>query len=287
MNATDTLIVNGKQESGTDIKIRKGWNWIPYTRSFTMSLEDAFASAEPARNDQIKGQGGYAMYNGTEWNGTIKSLEPGKGYLYKHNSDDGTTISYPTKRNVATASLARARRFGAETLFTAIDPVEYESNMTVLAVVKDGDEILEKAQEVAVFNGAVCLATATMEDDGFFYLTIPGNRSVTGRLSLVAVVDGNIVETSTSLYFSEDATFGDYDAPFEVALGQSTAIEKMLADGNYCRMQVVDLNGHIFYSGTPAEFDGNNLKDGQYIFEFFTADGEAVCYKRLIRRLTE
>ena len=287
MSADATLVVDGEQAAGTDIGIRQGWNWIPYTRSFTLSVDDALASAEPARNDQIKGQEGYAMYNGTAWSGTLKSLTPGKGYLYKHCSETGTSISYPTQRNIATSASAPARRYGAERMFTAIAPTEYESNMTLLAVVKDGDDILENVQEVAVFNGTVCLATATMEEDGFFYLTIPGNKAVTDRLSLVAVIDGNIVETSTSLYFGEDVTLGDYDAPFEVTLGHSTAIGRMLTDESYIRMQVVDLSGRVLYAGAPADFNENELKDGQYIFEFFTADGRAVCYKQLIRRLAE
>jgi hypothetical protein len=133
----------------------------------------------------------------------------------------------------------------------------------------------------------VCLATTTVESDGFFYLTIPGDKSVIGRLNIVAVVDGNIVETATSLYFGEDATFGNYDEPFEVSLGHPTAIGKMLAEGNCERMQVVDLSGRVYYTGTTAGFDINNLNDGQYIFEFFTNEGQVICYKQLIRRVTE
>jgi hypothetical protein len=159
--------------------------------------------------------------------------------------------------------------------------------MTVLAMVKKGDELIENVQEIAVFDGAVCLATTTVENDGFFYLTIPGDKSVTSRLAIVAVVNGNVVETATSLYFGEDATLGDFDAPFTVTVGNPTAIGKMLAEGDYCRMQVVDLNGRVYYAGSVADFDENDLNDGQYIFEFFTADGHVVCYKQLIRRFTE
>jgi hypothetical protein len=285
MSAADTLVVNGEQADGTSIQVKSGWNWIPYTRSFSMSIDDALASAEPTRNDEIKGMEGFAMYDGTAWNGTLKALTPGKGYIYYSSNE--TTISYPTQRNVATVALAPARRFEAEKIFAPVDPSEYESNMTVLAVVKDGDEVLENVQEIAVFDGAVCLASATMESDGFFYLTIPGDKTVTNRLTIVAVIDGNIVETSTSLYFGEDATFGNYDAPFAVTVGNPTAIGKMLAEGDYCRMQVVDLNGRVYYAGAVADFDENDLNDGQYIFEFFTADGRVVCYKQLIRRFAE
>lgn len=287
MNAADTLVVNGEQENGTRIEIQKGWNWVPYTRSFSMSLDDAFAATAPARNDQVKGQEGYAMYNGTEWNGTLKTLEPGKGYLYKRSPEEGTSISYPTKRNAPTASPAKARRAVETSIFTPIDPCEYESNMTVLAVVKENEEVLDNVEEIAVFNGAVCIAAARAEDDGFFYLTIPGDKTVTDRLTVIAAIDGNIVELSTSLYFGEDVTLGDIDTPFALTVGNTTDIEKMLAHGKYNRMQVVDLNGRIFYAGNVADFDENDLNDGQYIFEFFTTDGQAVCYKRLIRRFAE
>lgn len=287
MEVADTLVMNGVEDRETVVEISNGWNWIPYLRSFALSLDDAFASAEPARNDQIKGQDGFAMYNGTAWSGTLKAMTPGKGYLYMSKSNDDKSFNYPTQRNVATAALAPERRNVVERTFAPVDPTEFESNMTMLAVVKDGDEILENAQEIAVFNGAVCLASTTMENDGFFYLTIPGDKTVTSRLTIVAVIDGNIVETSTSFYFVEDAIFGDFDAPFAVTVGNATTIGKMLAEGDYCRLQVIDLNGRVFYAGSVADFDENSLNDGQYIFEFFTADGQVVCYKQLIRRIEE
>jgi hypothetical protein len=52
-------------------------------------------------------------------------------------------------------------------------------------------------------------------------------------------------------------------------------------------MQVVDLSGRVYYSGTVADFNENDLVDGQYIFEFITADGQVVCYKKYIRRIKE
>ena len=288
MTAADTLVVEGEAYDGNDgVSIAAGWNWIPYYRSFTLSLDDAFASVEPTRNDQVKGQEGYAMYNGTTWNGTLKSLQPGKGYLYKSNSSSEKTLNYPSQRTVAIASLAPARRMAQKSMFTPVDPTEYESNMTVLAVVMEGDAILERAQEIAVFDGATCMASAFMENDGYFYLTVPGDKTVADRLTVYAVVDGVMVETATSMYFGEDAIFGDYDAPFIVRVGESTAISKLLADGNYVGMQVVDLSGRVLYSGATADFDENDLHDGQYIFEFFTEDGQIVCYKQMIRRLTE
>ena len=284
MNAADTLVVNGELANGVEVRLAKGWNWIPYTRNFTLSLDDALASAEPMKNDQIKGQEGFAMYNGTAWSGTLKSVVPGRGYLYSSRSADEKTLTYPEKRNVEMIAKAPARRMTSVSMFAPIDPCEFESNMTVLAVC-DEEDFIGNVQELAVFDGARCMAVAKPDADGFFFLTIPGDKTVTGRLSIVAVVDGNVVEASTSLFFSEDATYGDFDRPFKVALrNATTAIDEILASGDYNRMKIVDLSGRTFYSGTVSDFNENDLKDDLYIFEFFTADGQIVCYKKYIRR---
>jgi hypothetical protein len=131
------------------------------------------------------------------------------------------------------------------------------------------------------------MASAFKESDGYFYLTIPGDKNITDKLTMYVVVDGKVIESSTLFYFDEDATFGNYDAPFAVRIGEATAIDKLLAEGDYVSMQVVDLNGRVLYSGATTDFDENDLHDGQYIFEFFTEEGQIVCYKQMIRQLTE
>ena len=287
MNKADTLVANGEQTTVTDIEVKNGWNWVPYTRNFPLSVDDAMAGASPVRNDQIKSQDGFAMYNGTAWSGKLTSLEPGKGYLYKSNSAEGTVIKYPAQRNVAPVAEARVMRTMQTSMFSPIDPSEYESNMTVLAIVKDGEEVVKNVQEVAVFNGSVCLAAATVESDGFFYLTIPGDKTLKEKLSVYVVVDGEVMKTSTSFYFDEDATYGDYDNPLLIAIGKETSISSILADGNYDKLQVLDLTGRMLYDGAPAGFNEALLGEGVYIFTLFTPEGESVSYKQFVNKTTK
>ena len=287
MTKADTLVANGEQTTITDIEVEKGWNWVPYTRNFPLSVDDAMAGASPVRNDQIKGQDGFAMYNGTVWTGKLTSLEPGKGYLYKSNSAEGTTIKYPAQRNVAPVAEARVMRTLQTSMFSPIDPSEYESNMTVLAIVKDGEEVVKNVQEVAVFNGSVCLAAATVESDGFFYLTIPGDKTLNERLALYVVVEGEVIKTSTSLYFGEDATYGNFDNPMQIALGEETSITNILASGNYDKLQVLDLTGRMLYDGALAGFNEALLGEGVYIFTLFTPEGESVSYKQFVSKTTK
>ena len=286
MNSPSTLVIAGPACSQyAEITIKEdGWTWIPYLRSFSLSLDDAFANIEPQRNDQVKGQNGFAMYNGTAWTGTLKAINPGKGYIYRNTTGDEKYLRYPSERPVATASLAPARKLERTSMFDAIDPTMYESNMTVLAVVKDGDNIVSRAQEIAVFDGAKCLASAMKEEDGFFYLTIPGDKTITNRLRIYVVVNDEVLETSTQIAFNEDATLGNFDNPFVVTLGYATAIGQMLTTNNYSLLRVVDVSGRIVYSGIPSDFDKEGLNDGVYIFELVTTDGQTVHYKQLIQK---
>ena len=286
MESADTLVIAGPACSRyTNIIIKEqGWSWIPYIRSFNLSLDDAFASIEPQRNDQVKGQDGFAMYNGTAWTGTLKALNPGKGYIYRNTTDDEKDLRYPETRPVATtAAFAPARKLERTSMFDAIDPTMYESNMTVLAIVKDGDDLVSNAQEIAVFDGATCLASAMKQEDGYFYLTIPGDKTISNQLRMYVVVNDEVLETSTQIAFNEDATLGDLDNPFVVTLGYATAIGQMLTTNNYSLLRVVDVSGRIVYSGIPSDFDKEGLNDGVYIFELVTTDGQSVHYKQLIQ----
>ena len=287
MKSADTLVIAGPACSqNTDIIIKKqGWSWIPYLRSFSLSLDDAFANIEPQRNDQVKGQNGFAMYNGTAWTGTLKALNPGKGYIYRNTTDEEKNLRYPETRPVATtAAFAPARKLERTSMFDAIDPTMYESNMTVLAIVKDGDNLVSNAQEIAVFDGAKCLASAMKQEDGFFYLTIPGDKTINNLLRMYVVVNDEVLETSTQIAFNADATLGDFDNPFVVTLGYATAIGQMLTTHNYSLLRVVDVSGRIVYSGIPSDFEKEGLNDGVYIFELVTPDGQAVHYKQLIKK---
>ena len=287
MESPSTLVIAGPACSRyTNIIIKEqGWSWIPYIRSFSLSIDDAFANIEPQRNDQVKGQNGFAMYNGTAWTGTLKALNPGKGYIYRNTTDEEKDLRYPETRPVATtAAFAPARKLERTSMFDAIDPTMYESNMTVLAIVKDGDNLVSNAQEIAVFDGAKCLASAMKQEDGFFYLTIPGDKTINNLLRMYVVVNDEVLETSTQIAFNADATLGDFDNPFVVTLGYATAIGQMLTTHNYSLLRVVDVSGRIVYSGIPSDFDKEGLNDGVYIFELVTPDGQAVHYKQLIKK---
>ncbi len=82
------------------VTLSKGWNWIGFMSPTPMSLENALSNLTPNEGDVIKGQNGFATYSGTSWTGSLKILEPGRGYMYQNNGDEALTLIYPTAENV-------------------------------------------------------------------------------------------------------------------------------------------------------------------------------------------
>jgi uncharacterized repeat protein (TIGR02543 family) len=82
------------------INISNGSNWISYPLNVTMQIADAFAGFA-VKNDQVKSKDGYTTKIGTgnAWRGTISTLDPGQGYIYK-SVDTATkpfTFTAPSK----------------------------------------------------------------------------------------------------------------------------------------------------------------------------------------------
>ena len=81
------------QAQNVPITLNQGWNWISYPYSVPMSIDEALAGFTPLQGDVITSQAdGSVTYLNGRWRGTLTTLVPGKGYMYK--SVDGTTRSF-------------------------------------------------------------------------------------------------------------------------------------------------------------------------------------------------
>ena len=71
--------------AAASITIENGINWIGFTNVATTGISATLDMYNiiPAEGDKIVSQDqGFAIYNGTSWEGTLTTLEPGKGYVY-------------------------------------------------------------------------------------------------------------------------------------------------------------------------------------------------------------
>ena len=76
------------------ITIHNGANWIGFPLNVSMSLSDAFAGFAVS-GDMVRSKDGSATYT-NQWRGTLNTLVPGQGYIYKSAATGNRTFTFPT-----------------------------------------------------------------------------------------------------------------------------------------------------------------------------------------------
>ena len=75
--------LSGSALSSVTITIVEGYNWIGYTGSDAISIEEALNGFTPSEEDSIISfDEGFTNFEDGEWSGTLNQLEPGHGYIY-------------------------------------------------------------------------------------------------------------------------------------------------------------------------------------------------------------
>ena len=222
------LAVSGRQlkeNKERAVKLGKGWNWIAYTPLTTMTVDEALAAANPQKGDIVKSQTGVALYGDYGWEGSLKALESGRGYLYYSNANDSTSFLYPTE---ATASAAKARRSAAvansqlstfNSQLSIFNPVPlglYPSNMTMAIRLTDGKAVVDTC-EVAAFIGDECRGATRASENGLYYLVIAGDGAGQS-MTLRTCIDGDIITIDNTQTYVSDANIGTSWEPYVINL---------------------------------------------------------------------
>ena len=77
------------------VTIVNGANWIGFPLSESVNLSNTF-NGFAVSGDVVKSKdNGIASYNGTQWRGTLNTLVPGQGYIYKSNVQEDRTFTFP------------------------------------------------------------------------------------------------------------------------------------------------------------------------------------------------
>ena len=85
--------LSGLPATGVEVTITQGCNWFGFTGTEPLSLTALGLS--PATGDKVVSQdGGFAIYNGNAWVGTLTSLQPGRGYVYISVATQSKTLTF-------------------------------------------------------------------------------------------------------------------------------------------------------------------------------------------------
>ena len=242
-----TPVVEGQQlpeqvpVTGEQLKLKKtpvtltpGWNWIGYTPLTTMTVGEALAAANPQVGDCVKSQHGIAFYSQNGWEGSLKALESGHGYMYNSTADKEKPFVYPdatgTNRAAARRTLlnAESQSESQKTRLFAPTVGNYPDNMSMVIALKDGEQSVDTC-EVAAYIGGECRG-ATRANGGLYYLIIAGEGS--GQpLELRTCINGEMVVIDNTQTYISDVNIGTPWNPYVIDLSEVlTGISTIAAD---------------------------------------------------------
>ena len=213
------------------ITLHNGWTWIGYPVSTSMSLEEALSGLSPETNDMLKSQNdGFASYmEGLGWYGSLNTLNPGMGLMYKSNNGSEVTFTYPNggakgelKPNQTTENNHWQPNLNA-----------YPDNMSVMAVVElDDIELQSNRYELATFSNGECRGSAKLMyveplNRYMAFLTVAGDEAAELHFALYNAETG-AVETQclASLHYETNAVVGNFETPYVVRFRGTMGVDE-------------------------------------------------------------
>ena len=279
------------------ITINHGWNWIGFPCNQSMSVNDAMSGFTPEANDQIKTRNqGYATYisygSYHTWQGTLNTMEPGQGYMYKSNSNTPKTLIYQTNRS----EMLLANITPENNIYVPSDE-DFVENMTITAIIEvDGQELRSENYELAAFVGNECRGSVKLMyvepfDRYVAFLTVYGEPSEELHFVLTdgweSAVSGDLVE------YIKDGTIGTLTEPAVLhfgTLGVNDSEQVVVnvfpnpsngifnVEGNGIRkIEVIDALGQIVLSkeveDDSQQINLSNRASGVYLLRVITDKG--------------
>ncbi len=248
----------------TPVRLGKGWNWIGYSSTQTMTPDEAFAEMEAEKDDYILGQEGFASFDGEKWIGELSTLNPGAGYMYRSASEKDLVY------NVGIVSKAAARHAAVRSGKNApwvVDRRKYPSVMPVIAdvITPDGRIAAEGEYEVGAFCGTECRGVGVY-CEGYLMMSVYGNVGDDITFHLLPAGSEEALVLSDGLTFTETPQ-GSLDSPMRLDASHATGVHSVAGNG----ISVSIRDNILTVSGNPERIelyntDGHKLisvRDGR------------------------
>jgi hypothetical protein len=235
----------------TQIALKKGWNWIGYPAAIAMEVNEAFANAEPDNEDYIVGQDGFAQYTDGEWIGTLKTLEPGKGYMY--HSESEKEFAYNTAIYAKAQHMYRSSAV-EETPWNA-DKHKYPNIMCMIAELFVDETIIDMENcIIGAFCGDECRGIGRYVN-GRMMMNVYGEKNEDITFLVMDNDSERIFDVVENVPFTE-TLLGTVNQPYPLHISGGTGI--LNAQSNW-RVQVED--GNLYLSLNSKMFDRVALTD--------------------------
>ncbi|MCR4959742.1 MAG: Ig-like domain-containing protein [Prevotella sp.] len=246
------------------VKLEKGWNWVAYPWMETRTVSATITDAE--EGDYLVSQHGFTEYADGYWEGSLRTLVPGEGYLYKSVSDKTLVYDFMDAPAGAANTLM--------SMNSSIDINAYPNTMNVTArLYEDGYELTGNDYILYAMNGDELRGVGEYVGSNH-YITVYGDQPV----NITFVVENS--QTGAAFVANEQLTFcddivGSRQQPFAISIGSITGIAeiengKLMIDNCVYDLQgrKVHANSSLFNTQSRKGIyivNGHKVVNGKYM----------------------
>lgn len=241
------------------IILNTGWNWISYPYAEEKYINDVLNNA--SEGDYMTSQFGFSEFVDGYWEGTLNTLTPGYGYIYKSSTDKAMTFDFSNKESRAKAM--RANSYSDESISEDIDVHKYPSTMNIIAQISTETCDLDAERcRIHAFVGNECRGESRSVGDNH-YLTIYGDNATDITFVVENTMNGDTYFAKETVTFRSDV-LGSRKAPFNITISETTAINDITESSR--KMKIYSIEGILINSEATAE-SLKKLSRGIYIID--------------------
>ena len=227
LSAANTLEYEGQFIDADEfpVTISSGWNRIGYVPQSNIEINQALAGYQAVEGDVFKAQTRFALYDGSEWLGSLSYLQPGEGYMLWSQTTENVEFYYPNKSTLETLkSGVIEEQLISYFNGSNVNPFSYPGAVSITARINASG--LEEDALIGAFidnelRGVGKLNKQRVDLADYTMLTAFGDESDNGsELKFALLSDGEVQELTGSTTFINDDFKGTLNSPVELYLDE-------------------------------------------------------------------
>lgn len=243
----------------TPIVLHAGWNWVSYPYAEERDINDVLSNA--SEGDYITSQFAFSEYIDGYWEGTLNSLIPGCGYIYKSGANK--TLEFDFSNSPSIAKVTRANSYNEEPYVGEVDAHKYPSTMNVIARIStEAYNVAAEQCRIYAFAGNELRGESRCVGDNH-YLTIYGDNATDITFVVENTMNGDTYFAKETVTFRSDV-LGSRKAPFNITISETTAINDITESSR--KMKIYSIEGILINSKATTE-SLKKLSRGIYIID--------------------
>ena len=235
------------------VSLQAGWNWIGCPLFNATALEAALLNFVPQEGDKLVGLDVFATYENGQWNGSLKTLQPGQSYLlYTSQPQQFCWQSLSPQRS---HSRHYAQAVQAEDGAWQTDIHAYPDVMTMVASVEADEQIsLDGPYYVGAFCGDNCRGVGVLDGE-LLYMNIHAEETEHIVFRLLDS-EGEVYNSLPSVKFQPCKQLGTVQNPFPLFFASQDIIDEIKPEvattGKVQTIQYFNLSGQLISQPTQG-----------------------------------